>query len=492
MKEIDFINNKKYPTNDIGVSQLFIDMFKDEILFCREQGWYIWNGKYWQLDSREGGAVNEKIKIMARYCINKLYECPNLTEDALTTQIKFWSKLSTKNYRDTIIRDSMSINPVDPDVFNKHKFLFNCQNGTYDFKRKIFREFDRSDYLTDISNVTYDKNSTCPRFIQYIDEVMENDKSKTDYLLKIAAYCLTGDTSRECFFVLYGDKTRNGKGTFVSTLNHLMGSYTNTIKSASITKKVMNTGGSNASPDFAKLKYTRLVNVNEIEDGMMLDIALIKQLTGGDTLTARALYKDEFEYVPQFKLLINTNFLPRMSEDSIFTSDRLHLICFDRHFEPNERDLGLKDKLKSEISGIFNLLIKYYDKLNEEGFIMPQSTKETIEQYRYNSNNVLLFVKEQLYESPGTWETMSDIFKAYTSWCEENGYNQMAKKTFKERLNRCGAYIEDKQARHTNKKGISISSCGWVKGFSIGPVSNEQYQIKPADLTPIDEDNLPF
>ena len=221
---------------------------------------------------------------------------------------------------------------------------------------------------------------------------------------------------------------------------------------------------------------------------MMLDIALIKQLTGGDVLTARALYKEEFEFTPQFKILINTNFLPRMSEDSIFTSDRIHLICFDRHFELNERDLDLKDKLKSEISGIFNLLTHYWEKLNKEGFIVPQSSQETIQQYRYNSNNVLLFVKEKLFESAGTWEQLSDVFKVYTTWCEENGYNQMAKKTFKERLARCGAFIEDKQARHTNKNGVSVSAFGWVKGFSLTQVSNQQMM----ELTPIEDKNLPF
>ena len=192
-------------------------------------------------------------------------------------------------------------------------------------------------------------------------------------------------------------KTRNGKSTYVDTISFLMGSYAKTLSSASISKKTINTGGSNATPEFAKLQNSRLVNVGEIEDGMMLDIALIKKLTGGNSLNARFLYREEFEFIPQFKIMIDTNFLPRMSEDSIFASDRIHLICFDRHFELEERDLHLKEKLKSEVNGIFNKLIQYVDKLNNEGFIMPQSTLDTIQQYRYNSNNVLLFIKEKLY-----------------------------------------------------------------------------------------------
>lgn len=487
MKEIKFLKDKQnYPPDDIGISKLFVDCYSDEIVYCKDVGWFIWNGKIWERDAREGGKVNELIKDFATYCTKEIFVNPELDLDQKEKLNKTYSKLLNKKYRDSILKDSMSIKPVEISIFDNHKWLFNCQNGTYDFKRKIFRDFDKSDYLTDISNVIYDKNADCPRFNRYLDEVMNNDSSKIDYLLKIASYCLTGDTSRECFFILYGDKTRNGKGTFVSTLTYLMGSYAKTVNAASITKKTVNTGGGNASPDLAKLRKARLANVNEIEDNMMLDIAKVKEMTGGDTMTARFLYKEEFEYIPQFKILINTNVLPKMSEDSIFRSDRLHLICFDRHFEPDERDLSLKDRLKAEVSGIFNLLVKYYDKLNSEGFIMPESTKQTIEQYQFNSNNVLLFVKEKLYEDKQSWETIAEVYKTYTDWCVENGLSQMAKKTFKERIARCGAVINDGLARHTTSAGENKVSRDWIKGFAL----NKQKMIQ--ELTEIDDNSLPF
>lgn len=490
MKEINFIG--KYPADDIGISQLFIDMFSDELVYCQNSGWYTWNGKIWRKDAKDGGKAHEMIKKMARYCLRKIDADPNLTTDTRDALNKKYARLLTKKYRDTILSDSMSVAPVELSMFNQHKFLFNCKNGTYDFKRKIFRDFERSDYLTDISNVTFDRSADCPRFEQYLQEVMEEDETKIDYLLKIAAYCLTGDTSRECFFIFYGDKTRNGKGTFVSTLTYLMGTYCSTLNASSITKKQINNGGSNPSPDLAKLKDARVANVNEISDGMLLDIAKMKELTGGDTITARFLFKEEFDFVPQFKILINTNYLPKMSEDSIFRSNRLHLVSFDRHFKESERDLQLKDKLKNEVNGIFNLLIKYYDKLNAEGFIMPQSTKDTIQQYQYNSNNVLLFVKEQLYEDKQCWETAKDIYDKYTKWCEENGLSQMANKTFKERLNKCGATLNETLARHTNSKGENKVARGWVKGYSmIQPSSVQTTMIQP-ELTPIDDQDLPF
>lgn len=483
MIKIDFLdkaNQHRYQQTDIGTSNLFIDSCKDELVYCADIGdWYSWNGKHWQRDTLL--KRNELLKNLCDYCITYIAGS-DIEQKQKSALLQYYCKLADKNFRDKILKDSMSINPISSSMFDKHKYLFNCQNGTYDFEKHIFKDFDKNDYLTDISNVVYDPNAQCPRFEQYLNEVFEDDKTKIDYLLKMSAYCLTGDTSRECFFVLYGDKTRNGKGTFVGTFTHLAGTYSQTLNQASITKKNINNGGSNASPDIAKLKNCRIASVSELEDGMVLNVSLMKTFTGGDTQTARFLHKEEFEFIPQFKIIINTNVLPKMSDDSIFRSDRIHLLCFDRHFEPNERDLHLKDKLKTEISGIFNMIVKYYDKLQEEGFILPESTKKTIEQYQLNSNNILLFIKENMFESPTSYEKASDVFDKYTKWCEECGYKAMGKKTFREKFERQGAEYIDK-SRHTTDAGMSDVSM-WYKGFTFTP--------KTPELTPVENEILPF
>ena len=482
MLKIDFYKKGKYTMNDVGTSNLFIDCFSDELVYCADAGdWYFWNGKNWERDTIL--KRNEMIKQLYKYVISYIFE-QKLDVDKQSELLKYYNKLADKNFRDKIIKDAMSIRPIKSSVFDSHKLLFNCQNGTYDFATGKFREHRKEDYLTDISNVVYDPNAKAPRFEQYLQEVMENDATKVDYLLKLAAYCLTGDTSRECFIVLYGDKTRNGKGTFVSTLTYLSGTYTQTIKSSSITKKQVNGGGTGATPDIAKLKHARIANVNEIEEGMQLDVALMKEITGGDTMTARFLYKEEFDFVPQFKPLINTNVLPRMSDDSIFKSDRIQLLCFDRHFELNERDINLKDKLKAETNGIFNVIAPYYKKLQEEGFILPESTRKTLEQYKLNSNNVMAFVKDNLFESKNSMEKASDLYKKYAEWCEQEGLTKQAQKNFKERMIRLGAiYCEKGYGK--NDKGESGNSI-WVKGFTFTEPKNT--------LTPylIQDDELPF
>lgn len=482
MIEIDFLKKKaRYQQTDIGTSNLFIDTFKDELVYCSDIGdWYFWNGKHWQRDTIL--RRNELLKQLYSYCI-KYLSTQKLDQKEQAQLLSYYCKLADKNFRDKILKDALSVNPMTSKQFDKHKFLFNCQNGTYDFTTGEFREHRKDDFLTDMSNVVYDKEADCPRFKQYLEEVFEDDKTKADYLLKMSAYCLTGDTSRECFFVLYGDKTRNGKGTFVSTFTHLAGTYSQTLNPASITKKQLNSGGSAPSPDIAKLKNCRIASVSELEEGMVLNVALMKTFTGGDTQTARFLHKEEFEFIPQFKIIINTNVLPKMSDDSIFKSDRIHLLCFDRHFELNERDYGLKDKLKSETSGIFNLIAQYYFKLNQENFVLPDTTKSTIERYQLNSNNILLFIKENMYANSSSYEKASVVYEKYTKWCEDCGYKSLGKKTFRERFERQGAeYIE--KSRHTTDEGISDVSM-WYKGYTF----TEKKHPIPIEIS---QDELPF
>lgn len=491
MIEIDFLNQQdKYPANDIGISQLFIDSFKDRLLFCKDSGaWYVWNGKYWEKDTKDGGLRHEMLKELAIKINQKIFKIDDV--DKQKALVKIYQKLYSKNYRDTIIRDAMSIAPVKDNKFDNNIYLFNCQNGTYDFKTNTFKDFDREDYITNISNVVYDKEADCPRFKQYLNEVMEDDQAKIDYLMKMASYGYTGNVERDCFFVMYGSKTRNGKSTFVGINTHMLGTYAGTLKPASVTRKQINTGGSSATPDLAGVKNSRWVTISEIENGMMLDISLIKTMTGKNELKARNLYENDIVFRPKFKLFFDTNFLPKMTDDTIFQSDRIHLIEFNRHFELSERDFGLMDKLKSESSGIFNMIIEYYNKLQLEGFIVPQESQDTLSRYRLNSNNILAFKTARLYENKNSCIKASVLYEKYKEWCEEEELKYLSKKNFKEEMIKFGARYTDKES-NKNEQGI-FERTYWVKGLSIANEDINVKQNEQINLIPYENnEELPF
>ena len=320
---------------------------------------------------------------------------------------------------------------------------------------------------------------------------MENKKDKIDYLMKMAAYGYTGNVNRDCFFVLYGSKTRNGKSTFVGVNTYMLGTYAGTLKPASVTRKQINNGGASATPDLASVKNARWVAISEIENGMMLDISLIKTMTGKNELKARNLYENEIAFKPKFKLYFDTNFLPKMTDDTIFQSDRIHLIEFTRHFELDERDFNLMDKLKQETSGIFNLIIEYYQKLDKEGFIIPQESQDTLTRYRLNSNNILAFKTAKLFDDKSSYIKSSTLYDLYKEWCEEEELKYLSKKNFKEEMIKVGAVYTDKES-HKNEDGY-YEKTFWVKGFSLSNNQTNVKQNEDFELIPIENDeDLPF
>ena len=205
-----------------------------------------------------------------------------------------------------------------------------------------------------------------------IRNVMQGDQDLSCYLQKALGYGLTGDTSEECFFLLYGPTTRNGKGTVMETYMKMLGEYGKAARPETIALR-QNYNASGPSEDIAKLAGARAVNISEPDKQMVLSAALVKTLTGNDTMSARFLNENSFEFKPQFKLLINTNHLPKANDVTIFSSSRVKVLPFNRHFEPKEQDKTLKKRLEKELSGVLNWCLEGLWLMRETGFEPPQS-----------------------------------------------------------------------------------------------------------------------
>ena len=253
---------------------------------------------------------------------------------------------------------------------------------------------------------------------------------------KALGYCLSGDTSLECFFILYGNTTRNGKSTLTETINHIWGDYARTVQPQTLAKRPSD--GSVATPDIARLKGARIVNVPEPEKGLELNTALVKQLTGGDTYTGRFLRENPVEFSPEFKIFINSNHLPNTSDDTIFSSGRIKMLPFDRHFSVEEQDLTLKRQFRrwENMSGILNWLIEGYRLLRAEGLVVPVRVKVAVEEYRQELDEIGAFFSDEVGESHGNRVPTSEMYIHYGRWSKENGYRPMNNRRFVGELRR--------------------------------------------------------
>lgn len=456
-KVLKDLHAETFETSDKGFGRLFATVYKDKHRYNpSRKDFMLYDGKRW-VDDIEGLAARASAKdlsdALVRYAVGV---------DAEGKYLKAVAPLCNIRNRNNMLQDSRDVYYFTNEDLDKNDYLLNLQNGTLDLSEAEPRFIKHSPdlLLSKICNVEYQPEATCKEWEKFLNEIMQNDNDKIQYLQKIAGLSLTGNTEQETCFILYGSTTRNGKSTFCETLIHLLGDYALTMKPESLAVK-QNLDSRQASGDIARLAGCRLCNASEPPKRMLFDTALLKSLLGRDSITARHLHQREFSFIPKFKLVINTNYLPTITDDTVFSSGRINVISFDRHFEPQEQDKHLKDKLrnKRELSGILNWCIEGLRLYRAEGLEPPQAVKNVTETYRSDSDKIGNFINECLVKS-GKNSKAKDIYNAYVKWCDDNGYGCENKGNFFAELKTKGLFMNSGTVEGKTVKNI-------VRGYTI-------------------------
>lgn len=295
-------------------------------------------------------------------------------------------------------------------------------------------------------------NGTCPLWQQVLSTITQGDKDLEHYLQKAAGYSLSGDTSEQCFFLLYGSG-RNGKSTFLNTLRYVMGSYAYQANSELLTK----TASSGPQPELASLKGSRLVLVSELERRSKLNIGLIKQITGGDAITARHLYSPLFSFLPQCKLWITTNDKPTMHDMGDALWRRVRLIPFNANIPKEGSDPNIEIKLRSESMGIFNWLVEGFHMWQEEGLGDSKAIITATQNYRNESSSVKLYIEDMCCLVPDSKIPTKALYVSYKQWCSETGYEPMDYLEFGKQLSSLGIE-KHRTSDKILRKGIRINA----------------------------------
>lgn len=423
---------KRYSQNDIGMSELFSDIYKSQLRYnVTARQWYYYNGKIWKEDT--GAMITlQKMKELSKALI--VYGSSIPDDSRRGHFVKYVNQLGNYNVRDKVVKDSRTRIFIEQNDFDKNKNLFNCKNGTLNLKTFEFTPHNPNDLLSKVSNVVYDPKKTCPTFTKFINEIMQDNKNKVNFLQTIFGYSLTSDTSQETCFILYGPSSRNGKSTLMDTISYMLGDYATTTMPETLSQK-KNKDSTKASSDIARLDGARLLNISEPPQQMIIDSALLKTLLGKDKISARYMYKEFFEFYPMFKVFINTNYLPMIDDNTVFDSGRVNVITFDRHFSANEQDKNLKKKLKNqdEISGIFNWCLQGLKKYTEVGLNIPEDIQKATSMYELSNDKFSHFILQELVESDEN-VTLHDLYYRYCDWCRKNNIPRQSKSEIKDKL----------------------------------------------------------
>ena len=473
--------NPRYQRDEIGIGNAFADYFKPIARFNGDRNvWYVYDGKVWQPDEN-ALAVAELAKHLADLLYTFALQIRD--EDTRNRYIKRVQKLQMRKNRKTMVEDAKSVHPIRMSAFDANVYLLNLENGTLNLRTLEFHEHDPKDFITKISHINYDPNAVCPRWIQFVDEVMVGRKNVARYLQKAIGYALSGDTSLECLFIMFGPTTRNGKTTTIETILRVMGEYGRSAKPDMLATNYFRGQSNGSSDDVARLAGARFVGISEMEQKLTINASLTKQLTGNGSITARFLYEGYFEFHMQAKIFIDTNHLPNVTDRTLFESGRLKIIPFTRHFEDHEQDKTLKTTLMQpeNLSGILNWCIEGYRLYKAEGLDEPDEVKAATEEYRVESDRIAQFMQQCLRKEKGSEIKASTVYSHYKTWCSDNGCKYESSQNFYKRLSLEYLIVKRRPWKQTTTGNMNplalVNDVAWVNGEEPG-----------MDLVPLDDE----
>jgi putative DNA primase/helicase len=254
---------------------------------------------------------------------------------------------------------------------------------------------------------------------------MGGDEDKIGFLKRVLGYGMTGLISEQCLFVLYGSGA-NGKSTILEIIRELLAGYAMHTTTASL----LGSSGSPIRNDLARLNGARFVSAVEIGMGKKLDEALVKQLTGGDQVTARFLYNEYFEYKPEFKLFIAANHKPEIQGVDHGIWRRIHLIPFDVTIPTEEIDRELPNKLRAELPGILAWAVQGCREWQEQGLNVPASISNATAAYRAEMDIIAEFLNDRCTIAANEKTPLGTLYADYTEWAGNACQDAVGKKIF--------------------------------------------------------------
>jgi putative DNA primase/helicase len=393
--------------------------------------WIVWDGSFWKMD--DGALIHERGLEMVRNMYDELLKTDDYRE---RMEIEKYAMLSESvRRREAFVRAASWIKELNitSDDLDPNPWLLNVSNGTIDVATGEFREHRQEDMITKIAAVEYDPEADCPAWKRFIREIMDYNADVITFVQTVAGWALTGDTSEQTMFILFGSGA-NGKSTFLNTIMYLLGDYA----IATPTETFMRKNGDQNTNDIARLRGTRFVTTTEAEQGRRLSEPLIKQITGNDRMTARFLYGEFFNFLPTFKIFMATNHKPVIKGTDHGIWRRIKLIPFTTRIAEEKQDKHLEEKLKAEASGILNWLLEGTRLWRREGLKAPPAILNATDEYRGEMDVIGNFIKECCLQKPEGSIRVREFFKAYQEWCEENNEHAVSERFFGLRLKEMG------------------------------------------------------
>lgn len=413
---------------DYGMAQALLTHFEGTVAYSPGLGFFMYDRGRWQRDT------GNRIRVWAHEAADTTEEDTErqyaelretLPADMLDT-LATWKKLRTQFVRqlrtmrslDQALTELEAHTYVPTERFDQHPHLLAVRNGTIDLRDGSLHPHRKDDYITAMLDIEYDEAAECPRWEQFVREVMPVATDEmAAWLQRLVGYGITGNTDEQAFAVLWG-RGANGKSVFTDTLTEVFRQVTVTTPFSTFEKKP--SGG--IPNDLAALRGSRLVFASEGESGNQMAESVIKRVTGQDLISARFMRQEFFEFRPTFLIMLATNHKPSFRGQDEGLWRRVKLVPFSRYFAPEERDHKLTRTLRTEAQGILRWAVAGAVAWYQEGGLSdPHLVASATNDYREVSDALAGFYPGVLTPDKDAHVLAKDAYAAYRDWCFEEG-----------------------------------------------------------------------
>jgi len=417
-----------HPPTDLGNARRFVERHGADLHYVPGLGWFTWQCQRWERD--QTGEVMRRAK-----------EIPSLIEiDAIkrppgTPFRKTLLRWALKSQSRPRLEALIALAQTEPGImrptnaFDAWPWLLNVRNGTLDLRAGEILSHQRTDLMTKLAPASYEPTSACPRFERFLARIMAGNVSMIHFLQRAIGYALTGLIVEQVLFVLHGTGA-NGKSTFLETLRYVLGDH---AAQADPSTFLMRDADATRN-DVARLRGARFISAVEIASGRHLDETLVKQVTGGDTITARFLYHEPFEFRFTGKVFLACNHKPDIRGADLGMWRRIRLIPFEVTIPPEEQDRYLLDALREEAPGILRWAVDGCLPWQREGLGAPPNVIDATATYREQSDVLAGFLTERCVVNANTSCETADVYRAYRDWTEGVGERPASRRRFEQML----------------------------------------------------------
>ena len=429
--------------------------FRHKLIYVNQVSWHRWDGRRWAPDGDGAArrAVHAVIK-RDRAIVKRL----QLSAEEEAKALKAIARYETAAAISGILTEAAALQVFSVFVgdLDADPYLLNCANGILDLRTMQLRDHDPADRITKVARAAYRSETDAgPEWTRFLAKVLP-DKEVRDYTQRTASLGLLGEVNgdKQIAPIMTGAGA-NGKSTFLEAVMFTLGDYATTAAPDLLMLK----NGEVHPTGVADLLGTRFASVAETEKDRRFDLALLKRLTGSDTLKARFMRQDFFHFEPSHLLVMATNHLPRIDDDTEAVWRRIRVIPFTVQIPTDERDKALRDKLRVEADAVLTWLVDGWREYRRRGGLdEPNAVLVATGAYQADSDAVGRFITEEcLTGGAQSSATTQALYNRWEVWATTEGCPQLSRIAFGRALDAKG-YPTDQKAHGRPRRGICLKS----------------------------------